>query len=192
MRGKGTTTRLKQPERAQAPPHGEQSSAFRETNHSIDASSWIFTSQHDSLVKGLHKSAPPDLQVWARRRRQAARKAQIPTKKPVTRTRSPLLRPPPRAPPPLPVVEPTEWQVEASDGRMLDTSRPGPIGRRRATGPLNVSSARIPLQHALIQVAPSHLKHPLRSSRNRVLMRELQLQQKAAQRQLHLSEMLRE
>ena len=95
MRGKGTTTRLKQPERAQAPPHGEQSSAFRETNHSIDASSWIFTSQHDSLVKGLHKSAPPDLQVWARRRRQAARKAQIPTKKPVTRTRSPLLRPPP-------------------------------------------------------------------------------------------------
>ena len=90
MRGKGTTTRLKQPERAQAPPHGEQSSAFRETNHSIDASSWIFTSQHDSLVKGLHKSAPPDLQVWARRRRQAARKAQIPTKKPVTRTRSRL------------------------------------------------------------------------------------------------------
>ena len=67
-----------QPARASAPPHGEAIAAYR-------GSDWIFGYQHAALINGLKAAAPTDLQVWARRRRMAARQVALPSKHPARR-----------------------------------------------------------------------------------------------------------
>ena len=138
---------------------------------------WIFTEKHSALVDGLQHNAPADLQVWARRRKQALRRQSIPAarlKQQQTRHQ--------RSPPPRP-------QQQAPRG-----VRPPPALRRPLQPVIIQPQAQsVVLQSsATLKAPPSNLKHPLRSGRQRVLQREMLQQQRHAQRQLQLSRMLRD
>lgn len=134
-------------------------------------------------MKGLQSSAPPDLQVWARRRKQALHKQLqqshrsnkvAPTSRAAPRSAAPPMQPPPMGPP---------------------RARTAPALLRRPMQPIAViqpTAQRVVLQHSLSKPQPSNLKVPLRSTRQRLSQQEMLKQRMAAQRKAQLAQMVRE
>jgi hypothetical protein len=135
------------------------------------AAGWVFNSAHDALMSNLQHQAPADLQVWARRRKQAAQKQLMQRGRAQSARRERDLAPPP-------------WQ--------RSSLMPAPM-LREPMRPLSImpQAQRLVLQHSAYKPKPSNLKNPLRSAtaaRHRMLQRELEQQRRLAQRQLVLSQ----
>jgi hypothetical protein len=163
-----------QPLRPRAATHGNAKVVWRSAGGS-GARDWIYETGHEHLIKGLQSQAPHDMQVWARRRRQQESRMRMRAKT-------------------APQRRPAHDSLASGsgdgllDGRMVDTSRPGPVQRVPLRGPLKIASRSVVLQQpALRPVSASAQKFPPRTTRQRALMREMAVRD--AQRRAQLAEM---
>ena len=149
-----------------APPAGSVAAARRHQ------SNWVFTEQHATLMKGLQNSAPRDLQVWTRLRKEAARKQTL------ERARSKAQR--------------QQRSPIRSKGQPLQSSMGMQAPRWREpmqTILIQPDVQRVVRQH---RAPPPNLKNPPRSSRERVMQRENLDEQRATQRQHRLAQIQQE
>ena len=123
--------------------------------------SWHYSAEHSSLVEGLKAEAPLDLQVWARRRRTAARQAMLQAKR--RELKGPrIVRAAARPPPPLPPPQPP-LIITRPPGREL--SRREQTGLRHRDAPfrqlsVNARSALLGENLTKLTRPPSERPHP--------------------------------